>query len=105
MKKIARGGQAITFLNMVDVADEVAAGQLRHLPVQEIGAHLTSLKLLVGGHAAASIHFRAFVVEELRKAMPRLEAFDAGRDWRDGLRGSAIVEMGCVENERSFGLN
>ena len=78
MKKIARSGQAITFLNMVDVADEVAAGQLRHLPVQEIGAHLTSLKLLVRARGGLDT-FPSLVVEELRKAMPRLEATDAGR--------------------------
>ena len=36
MKKIARSGQAITFLNPVDVAEEVEAGEIRHLPLHEL---------------------------------------------------------------------
>lgn len=75
MKKIARSGQAITFLNPVDVAEEVAAGEIRHLPVQELKAHPISLKLMVRARGGLD-SFPSLVVEELRKAMPRLEATD-----------------------------
>lgn len=75
MKKIARSGQAITFLNATDVAEEVAAGEIRHLPVQELGAHPISLKLLVRARGGLD-RFPSLVLEELRKAMPRLEAPD-----------------------------
>ncbi|HTP90737.1 MAG TPA: LysR family transcriptional regulator [Xanthobacteraceae bacterium] len=73
MKKVARSGQAITFLNPVDVAVEVEAGEIRHLPVQELDAHPISLKLLVRARGGLDT-FPSLVVEELRKAMPRLEA-------------------------------
>jgi len=71
MKKIARGGQAITFLNPVDVAEEVEAGEIRHLSVQELAAHPISLKLMVRARGGLDA-FASLVVEELRKAMPRL---------------------------------
>lgn len=73
MKKIARSGQAITFLNPVDVAEEVAAGEIRHLPVQELEAHPISLKLMVRARGGLD-SFPSLVVEELRKAMPQLGA-------------------------------
>lgn len=76
MKKIARSGQAITFLNPVDVAEEVAAGEIRQLPVQELGAHPISLKLLVRARGGLD-RFPSLVLEELRKSMPRLEAADS----------------------------
>lgn len=72
MKKIARSGQAITFLNPVDVAEEVAAGEIRHLPVQELAAHPISLNLMVRARGGLD-GFPSLVVEELRKAMPQLE--------------------------------
>ena len=77
MKKIARSGQAITFLNPVDVAEEVAAGEIRHLPVQELDAHPISLKLMVRARGGLDT-FPSLVVEELRKAMPQLETDDSG---------------------------
>jgi DNA-binding transcriptional LysR family regulator len=73
MKKIARLGHAITFLNPVDVAEEVAAGEIRHLPVQELESHPISLKLIVRARGGLD-SFPSLVVEELRKAMPQLEA-------------------------------
>jgi DNA-binding transcriptional LysR family regulator len=76
MKKIARSGQAITFLNPVDVAEEVAAGEMRQLPVQELGVHPISLKLLVRARGGLD-RFPSLVLEELRKAMPRLEVPDS----------------------------
>lgn len=75
MKKIARTGQAITFLNGTDVAEEVAAGEIRHLPVQELGTQPISLKLLVRARGGLD-RFPSLVLEELRKAMPRFEASD-----------------------------
>jgi DNA-binding transcriptional LysR family regulator len=75
MKKIARSGQAITFLNPVDVAEEVAAGEIRHLPVQELDAHPISLKLMVRARGGLD-PFASLVVEELRRAMPGLETKD-----------------------------
>ena len=71
MKKIARSGQAITFLNAVDVAEDVAAGEIRHLPIAELDAHPISLKLLVRARGGLEA-FPSVVVEELRKAMPLL---------------------------------
>ena len=44
MKKIARSGQAITFLNPVDVDEEVQAGEIRHLPLHELEGHPISLQ-------------------------------------------------------------
>jgi DNA-binding transcriptional LysR family regulator len=73
LKKIARSGQAITFLNPVDVAEEVAAGEIRHLPVQELEPHPISLKLMVRARGGLD-SFPSLLVEELRKAMPQLEA-------------------------------
>jgi DNA-binding transcriptional LysR family regulator len=72
MKKIARSGQAITFLNHVDVAEEVEAGEIRYLPLQELAGHPISLKLLVRARGGLDT-FPSRVVEELRKAMPRLD--------------------------------
>jgi DNA-binding transcriptional LysR family regulator len=72
MKKIARSGQAITFLNPVDVVEEVAAGELRHIPLQEMTAHPIALKLMVRARGGLDT-FPSLVVEELRKAMPRLD--------------------------------
>ena len=73
MKKIARSGQAITFLNPVDVADEVQAGEIRHLPLHELEGHPIALKLIVRARGALET-FPSIVVEELRKAMPKLES-------------------------------
>jgi DNA-binding transcriptional LysR family regulator len=76
MKKIARSGQAITFLNPVDVAEEVGAGELRHLELQEMAGHPIALKLMVRARGALDT-FPSLVLEELRKAMPRLDPVDA----------------------------
>jgi len=75
MKKIARSGQAITFLNPVDVAEEVRAGEIRHLPLHELGGHPISLKLIVRARGGLDT-FPSIVVEELRKAMPGLDTAD-----------------------------
>jgi DNA-binding transcriptional LysR family regulator len=72
MKKIARSGHAITFLTHVDVAEEVEAGEIRYLPLQELAGHPISLKLLVRARGGLDT-FPSRVVEELRKAMPRLD--------------------------------
>ena len=73
MKKIARSGQAITFLNPVDVAEEVQTGEIRHLPLHELESHPITLKLIVRARGALET-FPSIVIEELRKAMPRLDA-------------------------------
>ena len=78
MKKIARSGQAITFLNAVDVAEEVAAGEICHLPLEELAKHPISLKLLVRARGGLDA-FPSLVVEELRRAMPRLDPIDLER--------------------------
>ena len=75
MKKVARRGQAITFLNAVDIAEDVEAGDIRHLPVEEFAAHPISLKLLVRARGGLDT-FPSLVVEELRKAMPALSPLD-----------------------------
>jgi DNA-binding transcriptional LysR family regulator len=75
MKKIARSGQAITFLNAVDVGEDVAAGEIRHLPLDELAAHPIALRLIVRARGGLDT-FPSLVVEELRKAMPRLEPIE-----------------------------
>lgn len=72
MKKIARSGQAITFLNPIDVSEEVKAGEIRHLPLQEFDSHPIALKLVVRARGGLEA-FPSFVVEEMRKALPTLE--------------------------------
>lgn len=72
MKKIARSGQAITFLNPVDVAQEVEAGEIRYMPLQEMTGHPIALKLMVRARGGLDT-FPSLVVEELRKAMPKLD--------------------------------
>ena len=71
MKKVARNGHAVTFLNAVDVDEEVQAGEIRHLPVQELGRDPITLKLMVRARGGLDT-FPSLVVEEMRKAMPRL---------------------------------
>jgi DNA-binding transcriptional LysR family regulator len=77
MKKVARNGHAVTFLNPVDVDEEVQAGEIRHLPLQELSRDPITLKLLVRARGALET-FPSLVVEELRKAMPRLEPIGEG---------------------------
>jgi DNA-binding transcriptional LysR family regulator len=72
MKKIARTGQAITFLNPVDVSEEVEAGEICYLPLQELVGHPISLKLMVRARGGLET-FPSLVVEELRKGMPKLD--------------------------------
>ena len=72
MKKIAANGHAITFLNVVDVDEEVQAGTMRHLALPEMSGHPISLRLMVRARGGLE-PFPSFVVEELRKAMPKLE--------------------------------
>src|SRR5262249_17433169 len=73
MKKIASSGEAVTFLNPVDVAEEVAAGAVRHLPLHELEGYPIALKIVVRARGALET-FPSLVVEELRKALPRLES-------------------------------
>jgi DNA-binding transcriptional LysR family regulator len=75
MKRIARSGQAITFLNAVDVAEDVEAGDIRYLPLDELASHPIALKLLVRARGGLDT-FPSLVVEELRKAMPKLEPIE-----------------------------
>jgi DNA-binding transcriptional LysR family regulator len=76
LKKVARNGHAITFLNPVDVDDEVRAGEIRHLVLPELIQHPIALKLIVRARGGLEA-FPNLVVEELRKAMPKLEPIDA----------------------------
>jgi DNA-binding transcriptional LysR family regulator len=75
MKRIARSGQAITFLNAIDVAEDVEAGDIRYLPLDELAGHPIALKLLVRARGGLDT-FPSLVVEELRKAMPKLEPIE-----------------------------
>lgn len=77
MKKAARNGQAVTFLNAIDVAEEVEAGEVRYVPLQELATHPIALKLMVRARGGLD-PFASLVVEEMRKAMPRLDPVDAG---------------------------
>src|SRR6516162_7249617 len=76
LKKVARNGHAITFLNPVDVDDEVRVGEIRHLVLPELTQHPISLKLIVRARGGLEA-FPSLVVEELRKAMPKLEPISA----------------------------
>ncbi len=76
LKKVARNGHAITFLNPVDVDDEVRAGEIRHLVLPEFIQHPIALKLIVRARGGLET-FPNLVVEELRKAMPKLEPIGA----------------------------
>jgi DNA-binding transcriptional LysR family regulator len=78
MKKAARSGQAITFLNAVDVVEEVAAGEICHLPLDELSKHPIALKLMVRARGGLDA-FPSLVVEELRRAMPKLDPIDNER--------------------------
>lgn len=71
MKKIAINGHAVTFLNPVDVREEISAGLVRHIRLPEFASDTISMKLLVRMRGALDT-FPSFVVEELRKAMPNL---------------------------------
>jgi len=75
MKKIASSGQAVTFLNPVDIAEDVEAGQIRYFPVEELTSHPLALKLLVRARGGLDA-FPSLVVEELRKAMPQLQPIE-----------------------------
>jgi DNA-binding transcriptional LysR family regulator len=75
MKKMARSGQAITFLNAVDIGEDVEAGDIRHLPVEEFAADPIALKLLVRARGGLET-FPSLIVEEMRKAMPGLSPID-----------------------------
>jgi DNA-binding transcriptional LysR family regulator len=76
LKKIARSGRAIAFLNPVDVTEEVEAGEIRHLPLAEFVNHPISLKLIVRARGGLDT-FPSLVVEELRKAMPNLDPIES----------------------------
>jgi DNA-binding transcriptional LysR family regulator len=72
MKKIARSGQAITFLNPLDVSEEVKNGEIRHLSLHEFEDHPITIKLVVRARGGMET-FPSLVVEEMRKALPHLE--------------------------------
>ena len=72
MKKIAANGHAITFLNAVDVDEEVQAGMIRHLALPEMSEPSDLAALMVRARGGLE-PFPSFVVEEIRKAMPKLE--------------------------------
>ena len=105
MKKIARSGQAITFLNPVDVSQEVQAGEIQHLPLHELESHPISLKLLVRARGGLDT-FPSLVVEELRKAMPRLELRRGLMAWRlpanaatETSRAGTCILLGRTDHE------
>jgi hypothetical protein len=66
-------------------------GTIRYLPIEELAAHPISLKLLVRARGGLDT-FPSLVVEEMRKAMPKLDPRRRSLDWH-----SACVE----ENKRS----
>jgi DNA-binding transcriptional LysR family regulator len=72
MKRVAIEGSAVTFLNPVEVDDEVRAGRLKYLPLREFSKTILSLKLVVRARGGLE-PFASYVLEELAKAMPRFE--------------------------------
>ncbi len=72
MKRVAIAGSAVTFLNPVEVEDEVRAGRLKYLPLKEFSKTVLALKLVVRARAPLE-PFASYVLEELAKAMPHFE--------------------------------
>lgn len=68
MKEVARSGSAVTFLNPIDIVLELTRGELIYLPFQDAPA--TALRLAVRARGTLDT-FPSFVLEELRKALPK----------------------------------
>ena len=66
-----RGG-AIAFRRENSRGVQMRAGEIRHLVLHEFAQHPVALKLMVRARGGLEA-FPSLVVEELRKAMPKLE--------------------------------
>ena len=72
MKRAAIDGSAVTFLNPVEVDEDVRTGRLKYLPLKEFSKTVLALKLVVRARAPLE-PFASYVLEELVKAIPRFE--------------------------------
>lgn len=69
MKQLARSGTAVTFLNALDVGEDVARGELAYLPLQDFQVRPLTLRLAIRARGGLDA-FPSLVAEELRKALP-----------------------------------
>jgi DNA-binding transcriptional LysR family regulator len=71
MSRIAAGGDAVTFLNPVDIGTELARGVLAFVPFQDLNVDPMRLKLAVRARGTLDA-FPSVLVEELRTSLPNL---------------------------------
>jgi DNA-binding transcriptional LysR family regulator len=71
MSRIAAGGDAVTFLNPVDIGTELARGGLAFVPFQDLNVDPMRLKLAVRARGTLDA-FPSVLVEELRTSLPNL---------------------------------
>jgi DNA-binding transcriptional LysR family regulator len=71
MSRIAAGGNAVTFLNPVDIGADLARGALAFVPFQDLNVDPITLKLAVRARGTLDA-FPSVLVEELRASLPSL---------------------------------
>jgi DNA-binding transcriptional LysR family regulator len=71
MMRIVREGNAVTFLNPVDVGVDIARGDLVFIPFQDLKVDPITIKLAVRARGTLDA-FPSVLVEEMRVAMPSL---------------------------------
>jgi DNA-binding transcriptional LysR family regulator len=72
MMRIVREGNAVTFLNPVDVGVDIARGDLVFIPFQDLKVDPITIKLAVRARGTLDA-FPSVLVEEMRVAMPSLQ--------------------------------
>jgi DNA-binding transcriptional LysR family regulator len=83
MKQLARSGAAVTFLNALDVGEDVVRGELAYLPLQDFQIRPMTLRLAVRARGTLDA-FPSLVAEELRKALPQWQS-----KWQSALTDAA----------------
>lgn len=94
MIRSARAGQAVSFLNPVDVGADLLRGDLTILPFQDVKFDPITLKLAIRARGTLDT-FPSVLVEELRAALPKLQRVgdaDNSRTVRTDLARVAIGE-------------
>ena len=72
MMRIVREGNAVTFLNPVDIGVDIARGDLVFIPFQDLKVDPITIKLAVRARGTLDA-FPSVLVEEMRVAMPGLQ--------------------------------
>jgi hypothetical protein len=78
MKQLARSGAAPTFLNVLDVGEDVARGELASRPLRDFRVRPLTLKRAIRARGTLDA-FPSLVVEELREALPKCSRFERYR--------------------------